>query len=179
MSTPCLEPVDLGWLAAILEGEGCFTWASAGRKQRVYPQVTLTMTDRDVVERAARLCGDRTIWTENSPSRAHHKTAYTFKLSGWSAVDLMTVIRPLMGERRTARIDELIAAYADVRRPLAERTHCEHGHEYTRWNTYIAKNGARVCRVCQYRATMRYAADRRRHRRGGGLSAEQRRLFEP
>lgn len=30
----------------------------------------------------------------------------------------------------------------------ARKTHCPRGHEYTKTNTYINPNGARVCRTC-------------------------------
>ena len=35
------------------------------------------------------------------------------------------------------------------RNPCKERRYCKHGHEYTDKNTYIAKDGSRVCRECK------------------------------
>lgn len=30
----------------------------------------------------------------------------------------------------------------------AQRSHCRHGHEYTRENTYLRRDGVRYCRSC-------------------------------
>jgi len=38
------------------------------------------------------------------------------------------------------------------RLPLAQRTHCSNGHEFSPENTWISKVGARVCRTCSRRS---------------------------
>jgi len=44
----------------------------------------------------------------------------------------------------------------------AKRTKCKEGHEYTRGNTYIKGNGARVCRKCKnlWQRRARFKKDR-------------------
>lgn len=37
------------------------------------------------------------------------------------------------------------------RHPMAKRTHCANGHEFTPENTWRRKSGARGCRACQRR----------------------------
>ena len=37
----------------------------------------------------------------------------------------------------------------------AEKTHCPHGHEYSKKNTYVRENGGRQCRVCAREANYR------------------------
>lgn len=37
------------------------------------------------------------------------------------------------------------------RHPMAKRTHCKNGHEFTPANTWRRKSGARGCRACQRR----------------------------
>lgn len=39
------------------------------------------------------------------------------------------------------------------RNPGAEKTHCKHGHEFTKDNTYVRPNGGRACRQCRSRAS--------------------------
>ena len=41
-----------------------------------------------------------------------------------------------------------------------EKTHCPHGHEYTRENTYTDKRGWRSCRICKQAAMKRFYARR-------------------
>lgn len=36
-----------------------------------------------------------------------------------------------------------------VVRPKLKRTHCIHGHKFTKKNTYLAPSGGRHCQVCQ------------------------------
>lgn len=53
---------------------------------------------------------------------------------------------------------------ADPGRALRERTHCNHGHEFTAANTYITPRGARACRACtNRRALRRYHEQKRRN----------------
>ena len=52
-----MDSKDLYWLAGLLEGEGCF---SSHRKSG-YPSIVLQSSDKDIVKRAALLCGGRPI----------------------------------------------------------------------------------------------------------------------
>lgn len=42
----------------------------------------------------------------------------------------------------------------------AQQTHCAHGHEFTPENTYIRKEGRRVCRECRNRRVREWNARR-------------------
>jgi len=39
---------------------------------------------------------------------------------------------------------------------LARQTHCKRGHELSKENTYIKKNGARECRICSRESKRKY-----------------------
>ena len=43
---------------------------------------------------------------------------------------------------------EAVTHAENMRRALAIRTHCPHGHEYTEKNTWTSGNGHRRCRIC-------------------------------
>ncbi len=96
-----MSDLELAWLAGLLEGEGCFSL------HRRSPEIRLQMTDRDVVERVALLFGGRRV-TAGKPRNWGKQTVFTTSTQGDSAVQIMRAIRPHMGERRGARIDELL-----------------------------------------------------------------------
>ena len=97
-----ISPLELAWLAGLLEGEGTFIAATAK-----YPVcVSLNMTDADVVDRVAA-------WWEVSVSqprtrKTHHKQSFRCMIRGERAVKWMRRLRPFMGERRTRAIDVAI-----------------------------------------------------------------------
>jgi len=113
---------EVAWLAGLLEGEGSFVHTRLRRAPRGiyhYARVQLSMTDRDVVERAVevvgRLCGKRV----NIYSRARHskewKPIYQICWHGETALSVMKAVRPFMGHRRGAAIDALLSQF-DQRR---------------------------------------------------------------
>lgn len=95
---------DLLWLAGLLEGEGTFD-AHRGK----YPRIRLAMTDRDIVGRAASLM-DSTI--RLSLHRAPNKPTWHTELSGVRAAQIMRLLLPHMGSRRSGKIAEALAASA-------------------------------------------------------------------
>ena len=97
---------DLLWLAGLLEGEGCFYMR--GRNRPAGLCVRLQMTDKDVVERAAALL-DAKVY-ERGP-RGSHSTIWGFWVGGPKAADIMARLLPLMGVRRSSKIQELLQAY--------------------------------------------------------------------
>lgn len=111
-----MRDVDLGWLAAILEGEGCFT--VSGKPNNKSVRIYLKTTDRDVAERCAHLlnafhvrAAARRGWTR--------KQAWEVEVSGHLAVDAMRLVLPEMGKRRTARIRELLTLWDSRPRRLS------------------------------------------------------------
>lgn len=45
-----------------------------------------------------------------------------------------------------------------MRRPAS---HCRNGHDYTNENTYVSRDGSRMCRICRNEARRKEAAKRR------------------
>src|SRR5258705_1489210 len=67
------------------------------------------MTDRDVVERAARLL-NRAVVTLRA-RRQHHRTPFAVTVQGAPAVDLMTATFNFMGSKRKAEIQRAVASW--------------------------------------------------------------------
>lgn len=95
---------DLIWLAGLLEGEGTFDLHKAR-----YPRIRLGMADRDVVGRAATLIGASIRMTL---STQEHKPMFHTELSGARAAELMALLLPHMGARRSSKIGEILGRYA-------------------------------------------------------------------
>jgi hypothetical protein len=107
--------IEIGWLAGILEGEGCFSaykilrrWETKkhGTRERrhVVPRITLRSTDHDVVETAARLMGSKVV----GPFKTGHKPVYTTDLTHSKAVEMMKFLKPHMHSRRVATIEKIL-----------------------------------------------------------------------
>jgi len=84
------------WLAGLLEGEGSFRFSKRSAR------VEVSMTDKDVIERAANImgtyCRDRGYMTRS------RKPVYRALIGGEVAVQLMRSLLPLMGLRRRQQI---------------------------------------------------------------------------
>lgn len=101
-----ISEIDTSWLAGLLEGEGCFVRSgprNSNGEQTV--SVKVRMTDKDVVERAGKLMKCRNIRTTD---RQNKKLIYEAGVFGNTARDVMKAVYPFMGERRKAKIDELL-----------------------------------------------------------------------
>jgi hypothetical protein len=98
-----MTDVELAWLAGLLEGEGCFS----NRADRNCPVIEVKMTDLDVINRVAEMFG-RTAWLIPA-QRKGYQDQYRTKIQGEPARELMRKLLPMMGERRSARIQELLS----------------------------------------------------------------------
>ncbi len=107
-----MKPSDLFWLVGLLEGEGHFgvqqySVTSRGRRYKYRrPVIQLGMNDRDVVARASVImqCAAPRAY----PSAPGH---YKIMVAGKRAVELMRVLFPHMGQRRSAIIADLLSTY--------------------------------------------------------------------
>lgn len=97
---------ELYWLAGLLEGEGCFAIRGTGHN----PVIQLIMTDLDVVIRAAKIMGSHKVIKTKQDSRGG-KSLYRTVVYGSVAISLMKKLLPLMGERRSIKINECIYNY--------------------------------------------------------------------
>lgn len=104
---------EVAWLAGILEGEGSFLYSRSrtGGKDYFYPKIVVGMTDRDVIARVAALFGTSVYAI---PVRPDRKPAFRAQINGTKAATWMVLLRPWMGQRRMAKIDEILALYGAI-----------------------------------------------------------------
>lgn len=100
------------WLAGLLEGEGTFEAHRQG--ERIYPRISISMCDEDVVRRASDLLGTRSVWRED-PREEGWSATFGTAVMGARAAHLMSVLQPYMGERRTKEIVAALGVYRPIR----------------------------------------------------------------
>jgi hypothetical protein len=105
-----MDDLDRAWLAGLLEGEGCFYVGRGGKQTRPNPRIQLSMQDPDVVRRAAAIVGSGYTY-DYEPKPPSRRRTFVWRTSGQSAIDLMRELLPLMGQRRAAKIEAIIAAW--------------------------------------------------------------------
>lgn len=93
-------------MAGILEGEGSFMLGPPSKPNA--PIISVEMMDDDVVAKIARLFGVVCI---HLPPRRGYRESYKAVARGKRAVDLMRLLRPLLGNRRRAQVDAAVASY--------------------------------------------------------------------
>ncbi len=131
-----MQIADIHYMVGLIEGEGCLV-LHRGK----YPRVTVAMTDKDVVEKAARLFKSGTMYSRATMSRnlvkaVITKPIWTTLVTGGRAVGWMLTIYSLMGQRRQKKIRDIvkkwkvskITAHTIGRRALChpDRKHAAH-----------------------------------------------------
>lgn len=114
MSIHAMTPTDVAWFAGLYEGEGYLS-----RIARSGIRLGINMTDEDVIRRVHGLVGGQMYGRQRPPSvPSNWKPLWCWQLTNWQDVlALCALILPWMGERRRAKMEEVIAeAAADGRR---------------------------------------------------------------
>jgi hypothetical protein len=107
---------DLAWLAGLLEGEGSFT------DSRGSVSIQVTMTDSDIIERAAAILGVDT--RKSWQPKGNRKRVYGCYVLGPRAVGWMMTLYQFFGERRQRRIREIIETWRGKKyRPRLQGKH--------------------------------------------------------
>lgn len=101
-----MTPAEIGWLAGLLEGEGCFSLSQD--REYIYPVVRLQMTDEDVVRQAAFF-----MQTPVHGPRTNGRWKPVFSTTAWHAraVGVMYTVYTFMCSRRKAKIVDLISRW--------------------------------------------------------------------
>jgi hypothetical protein len=128
-----INTVDLGWLAGLLEGEGCFRARNSGFTNDTIT-ISVTMTDEDVVRKAHEIIK---LGTVSGPYLIKSgKSIWIWQCSSRKEVpQILMTIYPLMGKRRQTRIKWLL----DIWKSIPYDT-CKKGHK---------KNGKVECKICK------------------------------
>ena len=109
-----MESDDFAWVAGFLEGEGFFLKQKSARGY-IRIGIAATSTDKDVLERLARLVPTSRVQGPYGPTRTSlgAKPHWRWILNArMLVVELAEQLRPLMGERRKTQIDALLAHHA-------------------------------------------------------------------
>lgn len=98
--------INIAWATSIFEGEGCIALPGGGAGT---PELHIDMTDEDILLRVMAIFGGNV--TGPYP-RGDNKPIYSWRLSGIKPVqEVLRLMWPLLGKRRRARADEMIAQY--------------------------------------------------------------------
>lgn len=97
-----MTDAEAAWLAGIIEGEGCIALVT-----KTSARLTVSMTDEDVVKHLYTVTMMGTVKRYPKPP---HKDRYVWAVGERDdLLDILTAIRPWMGARRGARIDEVLS----------------------------------------------------------------------
>ena len=103
---------ELYYVAGLLEGEGCFTWQNSNRKgkKRFFGGllIDIKMSDRDIIERYRQISGATAKIQVHKAANVRCRTQYGQRISGYAAANLMRLLLPLMGTRRSKKITSLL-----------------------------------------------------------------------
>lgn len=109
--------LDLAWLGGLLEGEAAFMMKNGS------PKIGLQMTDKDVIERAAKLLGVPVgAYSRKPKGKASYLPVWHLAVHGTNAICWMMTLFTFLGERRRAKVTSIIEQWkASKAAPRAPR----------------------------------------------------------
>ncbi|MBW7998502.1 MAG: hypothetical protein FVQ81_18400 [Candidatus Glassbacteria bacterium] len=145
--------IDIAWAAGLFEGEGNL-YLQKTRPGPPQPQMSLSMTDPDVVQRFRDIVNCGNIRIHEDQKHPHFKRQYRWRLCSWERVsEVVDLFKPYLGERRLEHVKVFEAARDEPRYGHRPKMKCKRGHPMTEANTLIVNqannNGVhRKCRQC-------------------------------
>jgi hypothetical protein len=91
----------IAWFAGLFEGEGCFNICNGISKY-----ITITSTDRDVLEEVKAIMGGRIYENNPSAQKENWKQAYIWCTTPGESERIIKIIYPFLFSRRKKRADE-------------------------------------------------------------------------
>lgn len=100
---------EIAWAAGLFEGEGSIElWRVS--QHRSYPRIALASTDEDVVRKWNRIVGGgKVLGPYTRAKHPEHKPMWRATRVGKSAEAVLALFAPHLGERRIARMNEVLA----------------------------------------------------------------------
>jgi transposase len=124
---------DVLWMAGILEGEGYFGYTGKS------PRCNLHMTDEDTIQKFSNLIEQKYKLIKHKNPK--WKNAFKISLTSSKAIELMNIILPYMGKRRSEKIKEVLKIYETKKRKCHNDVELEYLIELKQTQSYrkIAK----------------------------------------
>lgn len=127
----------LPWAIGVFEGEGSICLSSPrgrnGKPNWTRARLQVSMTDQDVVLRLHEAFGVGSVSGPHSYGTTKAglpcKSQWAWQVTGEKAVELLTQMYPLLGERRRARALEVIRKH-DEQRPVVVPVECPCGKTF-------------------------------------------------
>lgn len=118
---------QIAWVAGIIEGEGSFIVEKRrigkyATRLYVSGRITVNMTDQDVIERLAELCGGNVTYEPQKAPNRKDQWRWTFRQYENLKV-LCDLLRPWMAVRRTAQMDHMFEVVDEAREEV-RRLNC-------------------------------------------------------
>lgn len=137
------------WLAGILEGEGSFMEGPPSDPNR--PRISVEMSDKDIIKRVADLFGVGYIH-ECEGRQENWSTTYQIEVRGQSAIELMRLLKPIMGARRSRQIEDALASHNEN---YGTESRSDYSEERVRRAWELIQNGERLIDVSK-KLNMKY-----------------------
>ena len=111
-----MKPLDLAWLAGLLEGEGAFHVVRyrtrVGKEIRSRAKITLMMNDKDVIDRAYSILKPTSkITFRMRANKLATMPSYMIQMESNRAVGWMLTLYSFMGTRRRQQIRQCLQAF--------------------------------------------------------------------
>lgn len=101
------------WLAALFEGEGCFTPVRTRKTNSTDHCIAVTSIDRDVLETIKKRAKCGAIYGPFKVRKPTHRPTYQWYVRGVRAERLMRRVYPLMHKRRQEQIQNALKEVHD------------------------------------------------------------------
>lgn len=111
-----MNETEAAWLAGLMEGEGYFVLTTKrpprkdGLPSMRQATIGVKMTDLDIIERLRTITGVGRLYHNINTTGLGKKVQHSWVVNKrMDQIALLEIIRPYMGERRGAKIDEVLA----------------------------------------------------------------------
>jgi hypothetical protein len=147
-----MHPLDVAWLAGLYEGEGTLGLTTPGSGQ-----LTISMTDPDVIARCRMVTGlgQVRLRTTLYPGETKPRNLWTVGTRA-GLMELLPALRPYLGLRRRAKVDEVLASLA-----LGDRRRRDIVHGAKSGSMLHRRRHEPACALCRAARNAAYAQGER------------------
>lgn len=150
------------WAAGFFDGEGHVGFSTYRNRHGSGTPVIAVGQDKNP-EVLHRFKDAVIVGVVYGPYKSNGRVTWAYKTNSW--YDTQAVIAMLWQFLSTPKREQAVTVLKSFRPVVDALTHCINGHPYNEQNTYINRNGHRICRTCQRKRQIKTNAYKRERRR--------------